>query len=188
MLLKSSNPDVMKKYLLILYCLLFLGTVLGQDTLIFKEDAKVAPLQKHNEVLSAFGGLLRSSIGFVKDQGIEPYEYGKYLGNYISTSPKLISEPSFEGFINGLQYYLDCFLDDMDGSILTAKLADGSVLIKVPVGTVNRICTRWKNPTISREETLNCIRGLLEELADISESSITQKLTEEYLVFVIRRK
>ena len=63
----------MKKSLSLLFCLVLMGTVIGQE----KYSVPEIPVKKKlNRTYSQTWGILAVGVDFAKSQGVTPYDYG----------------------------------------------------------------------------------------------------------------
>ena len=172
----------MKKILSIAICLVFIGSAFGQEKFIVPE---LTSDQKHERTLFQFWSVYEAGINFAKSQDVTPYEYGKYIGNLFA--PSWNKENGFDGFVNGTIYNWENFKTDADGQMVINEKDDGSVIIKFPAAAWKKYFPE-ENSYASFQDALDCLKGIMEPIADYMGCTIIQEVTEESIIYTINRK
>jgi len=172
----------MKKLLSFAICLIFICHAFGQEKYAIPERT---PEQKHQRTLGQFWAVYAAGINFVKSQGISPYEYGKYIGNLFASSWN--KENGFEGFVNGTIFNWENFRTDADEPLAIKEKDDGSVMIKLSVDTWKKYFPEG-NPYASFKDAMDCMQGTFEPIADYMGCSVNQEVTEESIIYSIKKK
>lgn len=172
----------MKKLVSISIGLVFILNAFGQDKFNVPERT---PEQKHQRTLSQFWTFYAAGINFAKSQNISPYEYGTYVGKLFALSWN--KENGFEGFVNGMIFNWENFRTDADGEIIIKEKDDGTVIVKYPLAAWKKFLPEG-NPYASFQESLECLKGVIEPIAEYMGCSCTQEVVEELIIYTITKK
>jgi len=172
----------MKQFVGILFCLLLTGTLLAQEKYTVPN---ISVEDKFSRTLGQFWGIFATSVDFAKSQGITPHDYGKYLGKVFA--PTWNKEAGFEGMVRGTVYNWETFKKDEDGEIKIKEMDDGSVKISVPIRAWNQYFSE-NFPPVSFEEVLECMQGIMDEIATYLDAEALQKITDEEIIFVLKEQ
>ena len=172
----------MKKLLSLLFCLVLLGTVFGQE----KYSVPEIPVKdKLNRTYFQSWAILAVGVDFAKSQGVTPYEYGKYLGRLFA--PSWNKESGFDGFVRGTIYNWESFKVDEDGPMVIKEKDDGSILLIIPIQAWKKYFPK-ENPYATFEEVMACMRAAIEEIAEYLNSEVKLELTEESIIYELSKK
>lgn len=172
----------MKKLLSLLFCIVLMGTVIGQEKYTVPE---ISVETKLNRTYYQTWAMLAVGVDFAKSQGVTPYEYGKYIGKVFA--PSWNKEAGFEGFVKGMIYNWESFKVDEDGPLVVKEKEDGSVLLILPIQAWKKYFPEG-NPYATFEEVLTCMRAMVEEIADYLSSEVKPELTEESIIYELSKK
>ena len=174
--------SIMKKSLSLLFCLVLMGTVIGQE----KYSVPEVPVKKKlTRTYIQTWAIIAVGVDFAKSQGVTPYDYGKYLGKVFA--PSWNKEAGFEGFVKGIIYNWECFKIDEDGPMVIKEKDDGSVLLIIPIQTWKKYFPE-ENPYATFEDVIACMQAMIEEIADHMSSEAKVELTEESIIYEFSKK
>jgi hypothetical protein len=172
----------MKKLLSLLFCLVLMGTVIGQEKYLVPE----IPVEKKlNMTYSQTWAIIAVGVDFAKSQGVTPYDYGKYIGKVFA--PSWNKEAGFEGLVKGGIYSWEGFKTDEDGPMVVKEKDDGSVLLIIPIQAWKKYFSE-ENPIATFEEVIDCLRAVIEEIADYMSSEVKLEITEESIICELSKK
>ena len=172
----------MKKLLSIAICLVFIGSAFGQEKFTVPERTSE---QKHNRTLYQYWSIYAAGINFAKSQDVSPYEYGKLIGNLFA--PGWNKENGFDGFVTGMVFNLENSKTDAEGQMVINELDDGSVIIKYPARAWKKYFPEG-NPFASFQDVMDCLRGIMEPIADYMGCAVIQEVTVESIIITINKK
>jgi hypothetical protein len=172
----------MRRIFVILFCFSLTSSLLAQEKYTVPD---IRLEEKFDRILGQFWGIFATSVDFAKSQGITPYDYGKYLGKVFA--PTWNKDAGFEGLVRGTLYNWENFKRDEDGKIQLQEMDDGSVVISVPRMAWDRYFSE-NFPPVSFKETMECMQGVSEEIATHLSAEIKQKITDEEIIFVLKKQ
>jgi len=172
----------MKKLLSIAICMVCIGSTFGQEKFTVPERTSE---QKHKRTMYQSWSIYAAGINFAKSQDISPYEYGKFVGNLFAQSWN--KENGFDGFVKGMIFNWENFRTESDGQLVVKEKDDGSVIIIYPAIMLQRYFPEG-NPYASFHEALDCMKGMLEPIADHMGCTIIQEANEESIINTLTKK
>jgi hypothetical protein len=172
----------MKRIFVFLLGLMFSAALLGQEKYAVPD---ISVENKFNRTLGQFWGLFAASVDFAKSQGVTPHEYGKHLGKVFATTWN--KDAGFEGMVRGTIYNWETFKTDEDGPVKVKEMDNGSVIITVPRRAWDKYFSE-NFPPIAFEEMLECMQGIMDEIANYLGGEVKQKITDEDVIFELKEK
>ncbi len=172
----------MKKMLSVLFSLVLIGTVIGQEKYAVPE----VPIEKKlSRTYFQFWGVFAVGIEFAKTHGVSPYEYGKYMGKVFA--PSWNQDGGFESYVKGSIYNWENSRTDEDKPMTITENEDGSVSIFYPIQVIKKYFSGEKSYT-SFEEIMSCMEGVNEVIADYMGVEVKIEVTEEDIIFNYKKK
>jgi hypothetical protein len=172
----------MKKFLSLVVCILFAGSILAQEKFAIPERTAE---QKHERTLfqlwiAGFGG----GINFAKAHGVTPYDYGKYLGELFA--PGWGGENNFEALVNGsIMNFEDCRLAS-DPALVVKENPDGSVSITQDVNIYQRYFPDG-NQVVSFDEFVDCLKGVMGSIASYLGATSNLEIKDNLMIHTFKK-
>ena len=126
-----------------------------------------------------------AAINFAKSKGVNPYEFGCYIGKLFA--PSWGTDKSFDRLIKGSLFNIETFRHVTDAALEVTENKDGSVSIITSENMWHKYFPD-NNQFASFSEFMDFSKGLFDEIAAYMESDLTMEITNAKVIFTFRKK
>jgi len=156
---------------------------------IFAQEKYIVPElssnQKHVRVLSETYAQMAAGITFAKEQGVEPYDYGIFVGSIFAAywSPEI----GFEDFVNSLIRTWESLRTKQGAGLNITEASENTVLMEFPKNEIAKFLGK-ENPIATIEEFVEYFKGMLKPITAKLKTSATIDLTDTSISFTFEKK